>query len=147
MAQEASYLVTKDGARGILVSERVGEKLHIKALVASPQKQGIGRLLVETFAAKLPKDTAIYVQADNCGDPNPGSGSPGMEAHSDRREVHRASPRHHLRRSLIIQRRRWYYNDGDGTIFRGDNRPMRGVFCLLRFTSVYGVNNVYRENY
>ena len=54
MAQEASYLVTKDGARGILVSERVGEKLHIKALVASPQKQGIGRLLVETFAAKLP---------------------------------------------------------------------------------------------
>ena len=34
-----------------------------------------------------------------------------------------------------------------GSISRGDNRPMRGVFCLLRFTSVYGVNNVYRENY
>ena len=48
---------------------------------------------------------------------------------------------------LIFQRQRWYYNDGDGTIFRGDNRPMRGVFCLLRFTSAYGVNNVYRENY
>ena len=63
MAQEASYLVTKDGARGILVSERVGEKLHIKALVASPQKQGIGRLLVETFAAKLPgcQFSAYYI--------------------------------------------------------------------------------------
>ena len=34
---------------------------------------------------------------------------------------------------LIIQRRRWYYNDGDGNIFRGDNRPMRGVFCLFTF--------------
>ena len=57
--------MTKDGARGALVPERVGEKLHIKALVASPQKQGNGRLLVETFAANLPKDTAIYVQADD----------------------------------------------------------------------------------
>ena len=28
---------------------------------------------------------------------------------------------------LIFQRRRWYYNDGDGTISRGDNRPMRFI--------------------
>ena len=30
---------------------------------------------------------------------------------------------------------------------RGEFAFTRGVFCLLRFTSAYGVNNVYRENY
>ena len=65
MAEKASYLVTKDGACGILVPADVEGKLQIKALVAFPQKQGNGRLLVETFAASQQKNTAIYVQADN----------------------------------------------------------------------------------